>query len=149
MPDLREFDVDLVLTAIEDGRRDDAADPMPWALLDGLQRLVPCDIDVAFQWHAPGRRASVIQAVAEDGSREIDQPAYDREDPFWRLWPTSMCSWPQRTGNLREVIYTGDFLPTERARRADPMQQYLTEAAGLRHCLIVSLPHPPPGGASS
>jgi DNA-binding CsgD family transcriptional regulator len=141
VPDLLESDADLVLAAIEDGRRDSAAEPMPWALLDGLQRLIPCDLDVAFQWHTPGRRSSLVQAVDEDGAHVIDR--HQGDDPFWELWPSSMCSWPQRTGNLREVIHTGDFLPTERDRRADPMQQYLAELAGLRHCLIVSLPAPP------
>lgn len=51
-----------------------------------------------------------------------------------------MCSWPQRTGDLQSVIHTGDFLPTQRARRADPMLQVL---GVLRHSLIVSLPASP------
>jgi DNA-binding CsgD family transcriptional regulator len=51
-----------------------------------------------------------------------------------------MCSWPQRSGDLRTVIHTGDFFPTERARRADPMLRVIED---LRYSMIVSLPAPP------
>lgn len=139
---LRERDVERLFRVLEDGRRDDPAEAMPWALLHGLQQLIPCDLAVSYEHHVPAARLTpLIQAVSLDGGREVQRIGPDPpDDPFWRHWPESMCSWPQRTGDLRSVIHTGDFLPTDRARRADPMLQVLD---GLRYSMIVSLPAPP------
>jgi DNA-binding CsgD family transcriptional regulator len=139
---LCERDAETLLQVLEDSRRDDPAEALPWALLDGLQRLIPCDLEVSYQHHVPAaRRTPLIQAVGPDTGREVLRLGPDPVDePFWQLWPTSICSWPQRTGDLRTVVNTGDFLPTDRARRADPMLRYLD---GLRYSLIVSLPAPP------
>lgn len=139
---LRQRDAGMLVRVLEDGRRDEPAEALPWALLDGLQRLIPCDLGVSYQHHVPAaRRTPLIQAVTLDGDREVEHMGpHDPDEPFWRLWPRSFCSWPQRTGDLRSVIHTGDFLPTERARRADPMQRALE---GLRYSMIVSLPAPP------
>jgi DNA-binding CsgD family transcriptional regulator len=139
---LRERDAVTLVRVLEEGRRDEPADAMPWAVLHGLQRLIPCDIGVSYQHHVPAVRLTpLIQETDPDGVREVLHLGPDGPDePFWRLWPTSLCSWPQRTGDLRTVIHTGDFLPTERARRADPMLQVLV---GLRYSMIVSLPAAP------
>jgi DNA-binding CsgD family transcriptional regulator len=51
-----------------------------------------------------------------------------------------MCAWPQRTGDLRSVVHTGDFFPTEAVRRRDVTGEL---APGTRYVLIVSLPAPP------
>jgi DNA-binding CsgD family transcriptional regulator len=139
---LRERDAGTLVRVLEEGRRDDPAEAMPWAVLHGLQRLIPCDIGVSYQHHVPAARLTpLIQEADPDGVREVLHFGPDpAEEPFWRLWPTSLCSWPQRTGDLRTVIHTSDFLPTERARRADPMLQLLV---GLRYSMIVSLPAAP------
>jgi DNA-binding CsgD family transcriptional regulator len=140
---LREGDVDLMLRVIEDGRRDDPGELMPWALLEGLQALIPCDLDVSYQHHDYVKyHTLVMQGVDHDGAHGgPDYPDPDRaDDPFWQLWWPSMCSYPQRTGDLVSVIHTGDFFPTERERRADPMSEVLCD---LRYCMIVSLPAPP------
>jgi DNA-binding CsgD family transcriptional regulator len=137
---LQANDAARLLAVLEDAWRDDPGPAAPWALLEGLQRLVACDIAVSFQHHLPAAyRTPIIQSVGRDGEREVVSFAPDPDDAFWRLWPSSWCSWPQRTGDLRTVLHTGDFLPTERARRADPMSALLQE---LRYCMIVSLPAP-------
>ncbi|MGY1617465.1 response regulator transcription factor [Geodermatophilus sp. SYSU D00691] len=139
---LRAGDAEKLLRVLEDGWRDDPAEAMPWALLHGLQQLVPCDSGVSYQHHVPAARVTpLIQGAEDDGSRVVYRvDPCPPDEPFWQHWPGSMCSWPQRSGDLRSVIHTGDFLPTERARRADPMLQVLV---GLRYSMIVSLPAAP------
>jgi hypothetical protein len=107
---LREGDVDLMLRVIEDGRHDDPGEQMPWALLEGLQALIPCDMDVSYQHHDyVARKTLLIQAAGDDGTRYgpgYPEPA-GADDPFWQLWWPSMCSYPQRTRDLVSVIYNG------------------------------------------
>jgi DNA-binding CsgD family transcriptional regulator len=137
---LREGDADLLLALVEDARHDDTGDAVPWVLLEGLQRLIPCDEWVSFQHHDYEHSQTLLmQGVDEDGARET----VDAEDPkcrdeqFWSNWWTGPCSWPQRTGNLRHVLLSTDQAPTERdrlAREHDP---------DVRYGVSVSLPAAP------
>lgn len=140
---LREGDVGLMLRVIEEGRRDDPGEKMPWALLEGLQALIPCDLGVSYQHHDyVEHHTLVLQGVTDEGLR--DDPDYvdpaGLEGQFWQLWWASICSYPQRAGDLVSVIHTGDFFATERDRLADPMSEVLDD---LKYSMIVSLPAPP------
>lgn len=137
---LREGDADLLLALLEDARHDATGDPVPWALLEGLQRLIPCDEWVSFQHHDYGHaRTLLMQGVDEDGTHEnvdADDPTC-RDEQFWSNWWQGPCSWPQRTGDLRHVLLSTDLFPTERdrlARAYDP---------DIRYDLSVSLPAAP------
>lgn len=138
---LREGDVDLMVRVIEDARHDDPGEAMPWALLDGLQRLVPCDV-VSYQHHdIVGRCSLLLQDVDEDGGHhgpECCGPGED--DTFWDLFWSSSCSWPQRSGDLGTVTHWGDFFRTARERRGNPMREVLPE---VEQELMLSLPAPP------
>ena len=141
--ELRRDDVRRLVDVVQDSYADDPGEAMPWALLEGLERLVSCDFEVNYQHHAYDRYTTeLIEGVAPGGRRlGYDRPGYEGpEEPFWAAWWASACSWPQRTGDLRSVVHTGDFFPTERARRADPMRPVLPE---LGCCMIVSLPAAP------
>jgi DNA-binding CsgD family transcriptional regulator len=139
---LGDGDVDGVLQVLDEARHDGSGEPMPWALLEGLLRLVPCDWGVSYQDldHA-GRRCELIQEVRPGLGRAVGRPADDAVDhPFWRLWWSSVCSWPQRTGDLRTVVRASDVLFTDRVQRADPMSREALPEVG--DCMIVSLPAP-------
>src|SRR4051794_37841821 len=141
--ELYAADVEDLVRILDDARQDDPGPALPWALLQGLQQLIPCDIDVSYQHHEYSvSRTLVIHAVGEDGERfGPDGPGpSDPDDPFWRYWWQGLCSWPQRSGDLRQVIQTRDFFPTEWERLADPISAVVPE---LRESMIVSLPAPP------
>lgn len=139
--ELYAADVERLMRVLDEALEDAAGQAMPWALLDGLQRLVPCDLEVNYQHHEHQRRHTPCFQGAGPGGDHVD-PAPDGcpEDPFWDYWWHGLCSWPQRTGDLRSVIQTRDFFPTERDRLADPISEVLPE---LRVAMIVSLPAPP------
>src|SRR5215213_3004039 len=119
---VREGDADLLHAVLEDARHDDLGPAFPWALFEGLQRLVPSDLDVSYQVHDHRHRQTVFfQCVDEGNEVALVPPPEPPDDPFWRLWWSSICSWPQRSGDLRRVVFSDDFFPTRRALRADPM----------------------------
>lgn len=140
---LREHDVDLMLRLLQEVADDpDPGVAAPWSLLEGLQRLVPCDLDVAYQHHDyAARRTELVQSVEQSGQRWVDGESLGStwdDDGWWDDWWTGTCSWPQRTGDLRSVVHTGDFYPLERDRLA-----HVPVDDEVRTCMMLSLPAEP------
>ena len=141
--DLRADDVDRLVQVIEDARDDDPGAALPWALLEGLHRLVPCDLEISYQHHAPQAHHTLLCQGMEPGDVRLgpERPDPDPPDsPFWSYWWELMCSWPQQTGDLRSVVHTGDFYRTDQQWLASPLTEVLP---GLSSCMIVSLPAAP------
>ncbi|CCH87252.1 Transcriptional regulator, LuxR family [Modestobacter italicus] len=141
--ELYAADVEALVRVLDEAREDAAGEAMPWALLDGLLRVVPCDSDVTYQHHDhQARRTLCIQTAGLDGVHA--GPAPDEgdgpDDPFWQYWWQGPTSWPQRTGDLRSVICTRDFYPTEQDWLADPISETLPQ---IRRAMLVSLPAAP------
>ena len=142
---LREGDAAVMLGVVEEARRDATGDGAPWALLEGLQDLIPCDEGVSIQIHDYRRSETrLIQGVLEGGVRETldweEIGSSDNSEAFWGYFWEDNCSYPQRTGDLRTVINSTDFFPTERARLGDPYREVCPD---VRYFLQVSLPAPP------
>jgi DNA-binding CsgD family transcriptional regulator len=140
---LRAGDVDAMLRIVDDGRLDDPAEAMPWAVLEDLQRLVPCDYAVMF-CHSDllECRDTIAQGIM-DGSRFVDYDACGPDDPFWSLfWDSRYCSYPQMSGDLVSVIHEGDFYATDHDRHNDPMQNDMMEPGGCAHSMTMSMPAP-------
>ena len=141
--ELYAADVEDLVQVLEDARQDDPGPAMPWALLEGLQELVPCDHEVSYQHHAPRARHTLLMQGVEPGGVHLGLERPDPsppDDPFWQVWWGSWCSWPQLTGNMRSVIHTGDFYATDRDWRAGPLAELVQP---VRWGMIVSLPAAP------
>jgi DNA-binding CsgD family transcriptional regulator len=141
--ELYTADVEALVRLVDDARQDDPGPAMPWALLEGLHHLVPCDVDISYQHHEYRVSRSLLMHAVESGGERFGPQGptqEDPEDPFWEHWWRGWCSWPQRTGDLRSVIHTGDFFPTEHDRLADPLSELDPE---VRAEMMVSLPAPP------
>ena len=140
---LRAGDVEAMLRIVDDGRRDDPAEAMPWAVLEDLQRLVPCDHALEF-YHSDldGCRDIIVQGI-RGGIRVVNDENCDPDDPFWSLfWSSGYCSYPQTSSDLASVIHDGDFYGTDQDRRNDPMQNDLMRPIGCVHSMIMSMPAP-------
>jgi DNA-binding CsgD family transcriptional regulator len=142
---LREHDADLMLRLLQVVADDlDPGVAAPWSLLAELQRLVPCDLDVAYQHHDfAARRTELVQALDGSGERCVAGAGHGDEtdddgDEWWDGWWTGICSWPQRAGDLHSVVHTGDFYPSERDRLA-----HVSADCEVRTCMMLSLPAEP------
>jgi DNA-binding CsgD family transcriptional regulator len=140
--ELYAADVERLVKVLDDARQEDPGPGMPWALLEGLLHLVPCDLDVSFQHHEYAAFRTPLHQGVEPGGFRFGPFSHPEEpdDPFWQYWWQGPCSWPQRTGDLRRVLLTRDFFPTEHDRLADPISEVLPE---VRESMLVSLPAPP------
>lgn len=143
---LREGDGDAILRLIEDARRDDAGPGMPWALLEGLQRLLRGGSAVEYQeLDVVGGRFAQVQSVGADGIRAAwiadGSGRSEEERTYFDLWwDDPMCSYPQRSGDLRTVLLSSDFFPTLRDLDTRPIRDAVTP--GLTSLMETSLPSP-------
>jgi DNA-binding CsgD family transcriptional regulator len=136
---LRRIDADLLHAVLDAARRDDPGPVVPWALLDGLQQLVPCDRNVCGQEHDHGTgHPLLLQMVAAGGTRELHRSGTGAADS-WQLWWTAACHRPQR--GVDRVLLSMPAPPGE-ARRF----LFLRSSAGPfddrdRHVLELLRPH--------
>ncbi|WP_299518937.1 helix-turn-helix transcriptional regulator [uncultured Serinicoccus sp.] len=84
---------------------------LPLGLLQGVRRVLQCDI-VAFNDIDSRRRCHhFLQGVDHEDADEVVAP--DPDDPeelaFWEHYWQSACSLPERTGDLSGVRLTSDF----------------------------------------
>jgi DNA-binding CsgD family transcriptional regulator len=141
--ELYAADVEALVRVLDDARHDDPGPAMPWALLEGLQRLIPCDLEVVYEELDHQRCQTVLaQCVGEDGAHFGPEPTAPdpADEAFWGLWWHNLCSFPQRIGDLSVVVNSADFYPTDRDWLADPLSEVLPEA---RHSISVHLPAVP------
>jgi DNA-binding CsgD family transcriptional regulator len=123
---------------------DQPGDAMPSAVLDGLTRLIPCT-SVTFLELDLGREAILTEQEVGDTSEipdEVDE-VDELERVFWAgYWNSPLCSYPDRTGDLRSVIKLSDFYSRRElhalARWAD-----FHRPTGVEHEMLASLPAAP------
>ena len=142
---LRTGDGDAILRVVADALHDEPGPGFPWALFDGLAALLGRNTLLSYQVYAPLRREWVFEQAVEDPTvRECwpDVEAVDPGDPIFDLWwSDEMCSYPQRSGDLRSILQTSDFFPTLRETRSRPAKAQGDCEFPSR--MSMSLPAPP------
>lgn len=109
---------------------DDGGDPLPWAMLHELKDLIECDhVSVC------GQDTPRHECFASQDLEELDMPdgvliAYEK------LYWSSTCSYPDRTGDLEPVLRESDLM-CDRERRASPMYLEFDRYLGFEHELRV------------
>lgn len=109
-----ERDLRALMAVVEDGRRDDPTEGLPWAVLDGLAGLVACD-RISFPEADLVRNRGLLCQWVEDGEHGIDIGDDDTPDGWWESVKSFLpCSYPERTGDYASVVRWSDFYtPTE------------------------------------
>jgi DNA-binding CsgD family transcriptional regulator len=141
---LCERDLRALLSVAEVSEHDEPTDAMPWAALDALRALVPCDSLVFKELHVTNEAVPVFQTVA-DGDRQLElDGAGDggTNDGFWQLRREFLpCNYPERTGDVTSITLWSDFYTAQELRNA-PMFAEIYGPQGHRFSMIVSLPAP-------
>jgi DNA-binding CsgD family transcriptional regulator len=106
---LTERDLRALLAVVEDGRRDEPTEGLPWAVLDGLAGLVACD-RISFPEADLTRGRSLLCQWVEDGEHGTLIGNGDIPDAWWNGVKSFLpCSYPERTRDYASVVRWSDF----------------------------------------
>ena len=143
---LRERDLRVLTAVIEEGSRDDPGPGMPWAVLDRLQQLIPCDA-VQFTEHDLQGPSNLTAQANLDGGDHIIQVGDDRVDDDARFWvlrdqflPNSYLA---RTGDLSRVLRWSDFYTILELQNAPFYAEYVAGYSMNKYSIFVPLPARP------
>jgi DNA-binding CsgD family transcriptional regulator len=139
---LGERDLRAVMSVIEDARRDDPTEALPWAMLEGLAQLVGCDAVNFPEVDLANRHDVMEQWLDDDGSRGFD--VGDSTDPrppdYWKYLKEFLpCTYAERTGDLVSVVQWSDFY-TRRELRNTRFFSEVATPSGTIHALHASFP---------
>jgi DNA-binding CsgD family transcriptional regulator len=115
---------------------------LPWALLRELSELIPCD-SLEASWQDTPRWDIVDQPLDTDCNRSPDE--WERFAAIYRqhYW-TSLCSYPDRTGDTAAVFRGSDRL-SDRQLRNTAMFTDLSKPMGSQHGIFLCLSGGAPG----
>jgi len=138
-----ERELRSIVAVVENGRREDPNQAMPWAALEGLRSLIPCDSLVFKELDVPTEGVPTYQSVDDDGRLlELDGDG-GANDEFWTLRRGFLpCNYPERTGDLTSITLWSDFYTLSELRSA-PMFADLYGLDGRRYSMLASLPAMP------
>lgn len=129
---LREL---IALAASENGPA------LPWPFLYRLQDLIGCDA-VAFNGlDSTAGYGYLSQGIGEKEFIDTSSDQYDAADePFWRHYWTSWCSYPERSGDHTSVTMSADFCSDRQWHDSAMYIDYASAWGRNEHELMMPLP---------
>jgi DNA-binding CsgD family transcriptional regulator len=111
---------------------------LPPSLLQDLMDQIRCDV-VSFAGFDSGRQLTwYTQTIRGQGVTAV----MDRDPVHWEhYWDCELCSYPDRTGDLRSIIEIGDFYSTRQWHAIGRCAIY--QPMGFDHALMLTLPAGP------
>jgi DNA-binding CsgD family transcriptional regulator len=139
-----ERDLRTLAGIISDHRADVPAEGLPLSLLADLKDQIRCD-KVQVAGVDSSRQADWFE---QDLRRIVPPRTEDLERAYWeQYWDCKLCSYPDRTGDLRTIVKIADFY-SARQWHSTGMYTDFSRRLGLEHSLMVCLPSalPPTAG---
>jgi DNA-binding CsgD family transcriptional regulator len=131
----RDVDALLRLTATRD--EPDTAAALPWAMLDELRTLIPCD-DLLI-WGQDFTRGTAPFITQERGELSLAPPQEVFDSHYWDCLS---CAYPERSGDLASVTRLSDFYD-DRTCRTSAMARSSSGDIGILRELRVCIPAGP------
>ena len=137
-----EADICRLAAIVTAEREDLPAHGLPPSLLADLVGQIRCDA-VTFQGFDSARQDFWFsQGLPEDDGID-DELAEAVIQALWQhYWDSAVCSYPDRTGDLRSVVTIADFY-SARQWRSTGMYADNCRPQGIQHFLELCLPEPP------
>jgi|tagenome__1003787_1003787.scaffolds.fasta_scaffold20961528_3 DNA-binding CsgD family transcriptional regulator len=140
---LRERDLRFLTAVVGDGLRDDPGEAMPWAVLDRLHQLIPCDAVQFDEMDVQGRRPLIEQVFEDGGERIIElQRHIEGQDTsqFWALRDGFLpYTYGRRTGDHSSVLRWSDFYSAGELKN-QPFYRYISQYHEDKYAIFVPLP---------
>jgi DNA-binding CsgD family transcriptional regulator len=139
---LTERDLRALMAVVEEGRRDEPTEGVPWAVLHGLAGLIHCDRVNFPEADLINGRGLLDQWVGDDGAQGLEFGDDDDPDPaaWWRCVREFLpCSYPQRTGDLASVVRWSDFY-TPAELHNTPIFAEFWRSEGVKHGMHMAFP---------
>ncbi|NNN33817.1 helix-turn-helix transcriptional regulator [Streptomyces sp. S3(2020)] len=126
----------LMLDVVDEARHDDSGEFPPPSLLEGLGRLVPCDLAEFSEVDLPTRRGLGYQAVQYGG------PYPEWDDEVWWLWKHQHphCVEVEHSHGHLEVAQLTDYMATREFRDTALYTDYMRPFVAM---MVVALPTAP------
>ena len=105
-----ENDLHTMLRIVNAPDLGDDGEGLPWSTMHALMALIPCKAIAFTGMNLEQHRHYLEQPVGEPG------PPGDGAS-FWAHYRESVCSYPERTGDLRSVLMTTDFFTLHENRK--------------------------------
>jgi DNA-binding CsgD family transcriptional regulator len=132
-----ENDLRTLLGIVGDHRSDVSAVGLPPSLLTELTDQIRCDELQFFGQDTPRQFEWFGQVLSADGGVTEDDPAH--QQLYWELYWDSICSYPDRTDDVRSVTTVSDFY-SARQWHSTAMYSEMFRPSGVEHELLLCLP---------
>jgi hypothetical protein len=104
-----EQDLRALAGVVSEIRSDLPADGLPLSLLSDLKDQIPCDFLLCHGYDTTLQQYWFTQQIPEDDG-DGDPGDEDLFRVFWeQYWDCQVCSYPDRTGDLRSIVKVHDF----------------------------------------
>jgi hypothetical protein len=127
-----ERDLRTLLGIVGDHRSDLPPAGLPPSLLVELRDQIRCDELQFLGQDTPRQAGWFAQDLPADSDIAGDDP--DDEQLYWELYWDSVCSYPDRTGDVRSVIRVSDFYSVRRGTAPPCMPRCSAPAAWSMNC---------------
>jgi DNA-binding CsgD family transcriptional regulator len=138
---VRETDLRALAGIVTEDRADlPPGEGLPPSLLADLMSQIRCD-GLLFQEFDTGRQANRFKQGIPAPAGDVETQALDEADRAgWEHhWECQLCSYPDRTGDLRSIVKTTDFY-SARQWHSNGMYSDVYRPLGLEHALVLFLP---------
>ena len=133
---LSEIDLSALLAVIEAGRTESPGPAVPWAVLDAIAALIPCDEVTWCELETARRHRPLQQTVVDGGIRQVDYGDCDADAAYWELSPGFIGC----TGRSSSDVTRWSDLYTPTELHNQPVYAEYFHPTGVRYALIVQLP---------